>query len=154
MGFKKSDNPSPEALKQREWRSKNPEKVIASRRAYDAKNRDRLRIREREYRARWRVANPEKSREKNHRADLKRWCRIYGITVEEFYRRRDMQGGKCAICNQPPDTPRLYIDHNHVTGAFRGLLCNQCNGALGWFRDNPTVLRAAAEYVERHNTNA
>jgi hypothetical protein len=57
------------------------------------------------------------------------------------------QGGLCAICRA---APAGHVDHDHVTGAVRELLCFNCNGGLGQFRDDPAVLRAAADYVERH----
>ena len=66
------------------------------------------------------------------------------------------QGGLCAICGQPPKPDgvraagRLHVDHDHVTGAVRALLCNECNRALGYLRDDPNLMRAAAEYVELH----
>lgn len=40
------------------------------------------------------------------------------------------------------------MDHDHITGALRGLLCNFCNRALGNMRDNPVALRQAADYLE------
>ena len=57
------------------------------------------------------------------------------------------QAGLCAICRR---APAAHVDHDHLTGAVRALLCFNCNGGLGQFKDDPAVLRAAAEYVERH----
>ena len=57
------------------------------------------------------------------------------------------QDGLCAICGT---APAAHVDHDHETGAVRQLLCFHCNGGLGQFRDDPVVLRAAADYVERH----
>lgn len=61
----------------------------------------------------------------------------------------EAQDGKCAVCHEEMGSPRL--DHNHATGKPRRLLCNHCNLGLGHFFDNPTRLRAAAEYLEAHN---
>ncbi|MGY1840686.1 MULTISPECIES: endonuclease domain-containing protein [unclassified Modestobacter] len=53
----------------------------------------------------------------------------------------------CAVCRE---APAVHVDHDHVTGAVRDLLCFNCNGGLGQFRDDEQLLRAAADYVERH----
>ena len=73
--------------------------------------------------------------------------RRYGITAEEADAMREAQGGMCAVCGV---APAGHVDHDHATGAVRELLCFNCNGGLGQFKDNPAVLRAAADYVERH----
>ena len=62
----------------------------------------------------------------------------------------EAQGGLCAICEEAPAD---HVDHDHETGAVRALLCFNCNGGLGQFRDDATVLRAAADYVEHHRDN-
>ena len=59
--------------------------------------------------------------------------------------------GYCEICGGPPTgrTKRLSIDHDHATGAFRGLLCGHCNTGLGMFKDNPNLLEKAIQYLNR-----
>jgi hypothetical protein len=57
------------------------------------------------------------------------------------------QGGVCAICAK---APAAHVDHDHGTGAVRSLLCFNCNGGLGQFKDDPALLRVAARYVESH----
>ena len=57
------------------------------------------------------------------------------------------QDGHCAICAVVP--PRLMPDHCHRTGTRRGLLCFQCNIALGLLKDNPTTAKRAADYLEQ-----
>lgn len=76
----------------------------------------------------------------------------YGITRDDYRESWYGQGGKCAVCRQPERTARnhlLCIDHDHVTGRFRGLLCSHCNRGIGLFRDDPQVIMQAAEYVIR-----
>lgn len=70
----------------------------------------------------------------------------------------ETQNGLCAICGQPQTvvnqwgTKSLHVDHCHVTGQVRGLLCCNCNIGLGYFKDNPELMRNAAEYVEYHRS--
>ncbi|MGY1835919.1 endonuclease VII domain-containing protein [Blastococcus sp. SYSU DS0510] len=57
------------------------------------------------------------------------------------------QNGVCAICRA---APAQHVDHDHATGAVRALLCFNCNGGLGQFRDDPWLMRMASFYVEHH----
>jgi hypothetical protein len=76
--------------------------------------------------------------------------RKYGLTLEQYDAMLEAQGGVCAICRQPrPEERTLHVDHDHDTGAIRGLLCFTCNNALGDFRDEPELFHAAAEYLDR-----
>ena len=74
----------------------------------------------------------------------------YGLTMEQVDSIKVMQDSMCAICGDPfNDTYKTQIDHCHQTGKVRGLLCINCNWMLGKSRDNPQLLRAAADYLER-----
>jgi hypothetical protein len=72
-------------------------------------------------------------------------ARIYGITEEQYKALTEHHQGKCGICDKPSD--KLVVDHNHVTGKVRGLLCSNCNTALGLFGDSVETLRAAEGYL-------
>lgn len=81
----------------------------------------------------------------------------YEITAEEYDRLFREQGGACAICQRPERAAyrggikRLAVDHDHTgTNKVRALLCGNCNNGLGRFEDDPALLRAAADYIERH----
>jgi len=84
-----------------------------------------------------------------------RKLRGYGLTPDQFEAMMKSQRGRCAVCGQPPagrgSAGTLHIDHDHVTGRVRSLLCSHCNLGIGRFRDDPALLRAAATYVELHN---
>jgi hypothetical protein len=71
--------------------------------------------------------------------------RRYGIGADEFDELVRQQGGVCAICGR--ENPE-HVDHDHDTGEVRGILCFNCNGGLGQFRDSIDALRAAASYLE------
>lgn len=73
--------------------------------------------------------------------------RRYGITAVEADAMFAEQGGLCALCRT---APAAHVDHDHATGGVRELLCFNCNGGLGQFKDDPALLRAAARYVEGH----
>lgn len=68
----------------------------------------------------------------------------YQISVDEARRLRSGKL-KCDICDR---TQKLEVDHNHNTGAIRGVLCSRCNGALGQFRDRISLLKKAIQYLE------
>lgn len=78
--------------------------------------------------------------------------RDFGMTGHDYEVLLVSQGGVCGICKCPPHESRygcLAVDHDHVTGLVRGLLCDQCNTGLGKFNDDCDVLHAAIEYVRR-----
>lgn len=57
------------------------------------------------------------------------------------------QGNKCMLCKKDFDQT-ADVDHCHVTGKYRSILCRKCNGGLGQFNDDPELLRRAANYIE------
>ena len=87
------------------------------------------------------------SREKAGGSRSYHLTRRYGISAQEADLMLADQNGLCAICEE---AAAEHVDHDHVTGEVRALLCFNCNGGLGQFRDDPVVLRAAADYVEQH----
>ena len=78
---------------------------------------------------------------------------MYGISVEDYERMLIEQDGGCYICGKKPENNRaLDIDHDHVTGKVRGLLCSNHNRALGLLNDNPDLLLKSVEYlVKQHD---
>jgi hypothetical protein len=87
--------------------------------------------------------------------------RTYGITLAEYDAMFQAQGGLCALClrtertlvgiNGSTDVRRLHVDHDHVSGKIRALLCSACNSGLGHFEHDPWLLEQAAKYVTNHS---
>ena len=78
--------------------------------------------------------------------------KVYGITGDDYDRLLRFQDGRCAICGNKPKARRLAVDHDHVTGAVRGLVCagserSGCNFALGLFHDDPAIVWRAFVYL-------
>ncbi|MGZ4126863.1 MAG: endonuclease VII domain-containing protein [Actinomycetota bacterium] len=72
--------------------------------------------------------------------------RKYGIEPTEFDRLLASQSGLCAVCGLPNPT---QVDHDHRTGAVRGILCLSCNAAVGAFGERADIILKAIEYLER-----
>lgn len=147
----------------RKWRIKNPPKPPteeqlqkkAARHAasiekrklymleYHAKNKNRERDKRR---ARYK-ANPEKYITRQRRY-------YYGVTAEQTSGLLAAQGNCCAICktDKPLGRGIWHLDHDHTTKTVRGFLCHHCNVGLGFFKDNPLKLEAAANYLRRHGS--
>lgn len=79
---------------------------------------------------------------------------LNSLTLPEFYARHD---NRCAICGGTESASqwgnRMVIDHDHVSGAVRGLLCHPCNKAIGQMADDPDRLEAAANYLRSHRND-
>lgn len=119
------------------WYEANRQKVIETAQRWRAANLDKARASARKYQQ----ANRSKLRE----LSLKK----YGLTTEEFEAKLTDQKHKCTTCKTELRTGHhTHIDHCHTTGQTRGILCAQCNHALGLAKDNPTLLRAMADYIE------
>lgn len=89
-----------------------------------------------------------------------RLMKMYGLTPEAYAELFDAQGRGCAICKAmtpggkhegKPNRSSWHwpVDHDHVTGQVRGLLCEDCNRAIGLLKDDPEIIAAAARYVSR-----
>lgn len=77
--------------------------------------------------------------------------RRYDITPEQYGAKMIAQDGKCAICGETcPTGNSLAVDHNHETMQVRGLLCVNCNQAIGKFGDSVMKLQRAIEYLREY----
>lgn len=101
--------------------------------------------------AAWRAKNPtyESNRKLKER---------YGITSERYDEMWAAQNGKCAICGneetaqhyRSKEVQKLAVDHCHKTGKVRELLCQDCNRGIAKFKEDPTILQKAIEYIIKH----
>jgi hypothetical protein len=105
-----------------------------------------------EYTKQWRNSNRIKVRgyDKKYHAKHSRLKRKYGVTPEEYIKLFNNQEGKCLIYgkHQIELKKALGVDHDHITGKVRGLLCNDCNLGIGHFKDNIEKLKLAIKYLE------
>jgi hypothetical protein len=106
----------------RKWYAENQDKV----QAYNATNRERV----------------------SARVRSNKLLRDFGITPERYEDMVAQQHGCCAICGGEPGRRALAVDHCHKTGQVRGLLCDSCNKALGFVKDNVETLFAMIVYLE------
>ncbi len=87
----------------------------------------------------------------------------YGLTLEDYNRILEFQGGVCAICKRSESIKKkrakgsafsgvqpLSVDHCHTTGKIRGLLCGRCNTAVGLLENDKRFLRSAHKYLQHH----
>lgn len=98
----------------------------------------------------------ERQRLNSERYRNKNLKRKYGIDTIEYDRMLKSQDGKCKICGT--DRPgikgrRFAVDHNHVTGEVRGLLCLRCNLLIGHAKDDIQILQKAMEYLNGSKEN-
>jgi hypothetical protein len=72
--------------------------------------------------------------------------RVYGLTPDDVKTMIEAQAGLCCVCLR---APAEHVDHDHATGKVRGVLCFNCNVAIGQFRDDSWLLRRAIRYLDR-----
>jgi Autographiviridae endonuclease VII len=94
--------------------------------------------------------DPQKSRQLSIKKN-------YGMTSEEYQSMLDRQNGLCASCNNPETAKGntgklkpLAVDHDHVTGKVRSLLCSNCNQALGCLKEDPERVNALLRYIKQY----
>lgn len=90
------------------------------------------------------LAKDDKRKQKSYLLKSK-----YGITIDDYERMFEEQGGKCWICKQKKK--KLSVDHNHKTGKVRALLCTNCNTSLGKMKDSIQILENAISYLKKYS---
>lgn len=146
-------------LANKAWREANKDKIKRNRELYRLRNPERLKERKRLYYER----NREKiiQRNKIYRQRFPNSTRTnhlkkFNITIEGYAHLLEQQNSVCAICFKPERAKmngkikKLSVDHNHVTGRVRGLLCSVCNTGIGKLQEDKTILLSAINYLERN----
>jgi hypothetical protein len=144
------------AARERRWRERHPDRAKASRQRWEASHKTerreahrlwyaKNRAHARERNQAWYAANRERAAAQIREAHL--WRR-YGLTGAQRAALLAKQGGLCSICGVSIQIGS-HVDHDHATGAVRGLLCGSCNRGLGAFRDLEEHLAAAIDYLRR-----
>ena len=170
-----ADNRAAILIRKKEWRQKNKDVVSVHNRTHyikhpdfhrarrEARNlepakwrkygRDRYAMKREEliaYGKEWRTKNEAKYRRSYRQSRLKK---KYGITIEQYEAMAAKQGGKCLACGEVPKgkahAARLHLDHCHASGRLRGMLCYQCNLALGLVKDNIQILEGLIAHLKR-----
>jgi hypothetical protein len=133
------------------------QKLLAAAQAYYEAHREEISERRRrrrqtdpQYCEKLRAGGRKRSRAQDPVSRRKHRLRCnYGLSLEEYGAMLARQGGVCAICKRKPDEGKpLCVDHCHVTGEVRGLLCHKCNSVLAFGNDDPDILRAAIAYLQ------
>jgi hypothetical protein len=152
----------PRAIYNRKWYLKHRERIAAHRKQVRLIPERRVKLLEwaktnyykhhtkrlERNREKWKTVTPE-GRKRRYGASKKCYYkRKYGMTIQQRDELLARQGG-CAICKS--QTPRgrhgWHVDHCHVSGRVRGILCNTCNLGLGALQDSPEICDAAANYL-------
>lgn len=125
-------------------------------RNYRKANRDTLREKDR---ARYNAWRESLSADELARAHHSQVLKKYNLSQVEYERILASQGGVCACCGKPEATisrrrqspMRLTVDHDHLTGVVRGLLCRACNLGIGQLGDSLEGVKKAVTYLERRH---
>lgn len=124
------------------WRTENRDRNLRRIREWRRANKERLNAVDRK----WARANPEKVRNRTLR-------HRYGVDHQWVLSQIEIQGGRCPICSRNFEQKQGLapnVDHDHVTGKVRGVICGSCNTAAGLLRDDPLVAQSMARYLRKH----
>lgn len=155
----KTDEAYQKALEaSRKWKRENREKVRATARKWDEENKEK----KKRSKAEWDAKNPEArqrhmeklKRERPEYFKEKHLQYQYGMSADQYASMVIDQNNSCATCGKPAEEThrkRLFVDHCHKTGKIRGLLCQQCNTALGMVDDDVQRLSSLISYLIEHS---
>ncbi len=133
------------------WRKENREKYLAGVATWKKENPEKVKANNKRWRDRHRVQIAAYN--KANRKNFRRYNLVsrYGLAIEGYNDLFSEQDGKCAICgiHQTELKKSLHIDHCHKTNKIRGLLCSNCNAAIGLFQDDIENMKCAILYLNK-----
>lgn len=144
----------------RQYYKKNEDKIKEQSQQRYKKNKDKINEQHRQYREKNKDKTNEQSRQyrKNNKDEIneRQRQRLYGLINGGYNQLFQQQNGCCAICgkHQSKLSQVLGVDHNHITGKIRGLLCKRCNVGLGNFEENINSLQGAINYLHQNSSNS
>jgi hypothetical protein len=143
---------------QRRWYQNNKAKAKTKAKVRYAANKDAINKKRKEKHS----ANPDVIRKQKrdhyrnnkdkHREYAWRAAGMKDMTVARYDKMLDEQDGCCAICKTHHSelSRKLSVDHDHVTGVVRSLLCDNCNRAIGYLKESVTIMQSAINYLNKH----
>jgi len=143
----------------KEYYENNKEKISTYGNEYRKLNKEK----KKEYDKLYRQKNKEKIKEqkklqydylKVKDKDLKR---KYNISLDDYNKMLLEQEGKCWTCSMKAEDEKgkvLVVDHNHLTGEVRGLLCNRCNTAIGLLQESQETIAKVSKYLQEKGSCA
>lgn len=129
------------SLAKKQWVENNKEYVKEYAKAYREKNREELNKKKRDNSDYYRNLNLKRN---------------YNISLDDYNSMLEGQNGRCLGCNifhTDSARGRFHVDHCHTTGKIRGLLCHNCNTALGLVKDNVDTLSMLISYLKTNSSN-
>lgn len=130
--------------KVKEYQSLRPEQTQGYRKKHYEANKETFALK----REKWKKENPEKYSLTQLKHNL---AKKYNLSEEQYNQMFLDQENCCAICKISFENTKANVDHNHVTGKARELLCHNCNKGIGHLKENIEFLKAAIGYLEKHN---
>jgi hypothetical protein len=136
------------------WNEKHREEIILRRKAWYSEHKKEIAEKAKVYRQKHKAKFRERNKISNfrNRENNHAWRRknLYGLSQEAYYTLLGEQGGACAVCGSDDWLTRVpHIDHDHITGKVRGVVCRKCNLALGHLGDDLNTAKSMVRYLEK-----
>lgn len=147
--------------KQEKYKTKNIEKIRKQSKEYrerpEVKEKLKIKQNSQEHKDYMKEYNVEYIKDEDviKRNKNNRLLRNYNISLEIYNKMFNDQNGCCSICkkHQSEFKRSLCVDHNHITGKVRALLCSNCNKAIGLLNENIKALEESIKYIKHHEKN-